>query len=236
MHYREYVRATGINLLFTFCIYLYYPILASYIKGLGLDDFQVGLIFSILPLATIFSSPIIGRLADDLGRLKVIILGLIIEIVAMVLYIFGGHWSILAAARLLDAIAISGVTLVALAKIEDSLSNKERGKYAGCSFSLTYVGAIVAPVVGGLMADKFFIKSPFILAAFMLIVLAFMLAFKSKKLKKKVDTRAFNVFDGLKTFLSLKPLKGMAILGIVMHATNPARLVFLPLYYLQMFF
>ncbi|MBC8500681.1 MAG: MFS transporter [Nanoarchaeota archaeon] len=233
MHYREYFRATGINMLFTFCIFLYYPILSPFVKGLGLDDFQTALVFSILPLAIIFSSPIMGRLADDIGRTRVIILGIMIEISAMALYILGSNWLLIAIARFLDAVAVAGVTLVALAKIEDALSDKERGKYAGWSFSLTHIGAVVAPVVGGILADKLFIRAPFILAAVLLLALAFFLAFRTRKLSKKVDKRAFNLVDELKTFLSIKPLKGMAVLGIVMHATNPAMLVFLPLYIVE---
>ncbi len=54
MHYREYIKATGINLLFTFAIFIYYPVLSPYIKSVGLDNFQLALIFSILPLVTIF--------------------------------------------------------------------------------------------------------------------------------------------------------------------------------------
>lgn len=232
MHFREYWQATGINLLFTFAIFLYYPILAPYVKNLGLDEFQIGLIFSILPLAMIFSAPIMGRLADDVGRVKVIILGLLLEISALVLYLIGTYWWVIAVARLLDAVAIAGVSLVALAKVEDALSDRERGTYAGWSFSLTHVGAVVAPVVGGILADKLFLKSPFILSAFMLLVLTFILVFRTGK-GKKFDRKDLNLFDELKTFLSVRSLKGMAILGMVMHASTPAIQVFLPLYLIE---
>ncbi|MBL7057494.1 MFS transporter, partial [Candidatus Woesearchaeota archaeon] len=233
MHHREYVRATGINLLFTFCIYLYYPILAPYIKSMGLDDFQTALVFSILPLVMIFSSPIMGRLADNVGRIRVIILGLILEIIAMILYIVSVNISLIIIARVLDAVAIAGVILVAIAKIEDSLSEKERGKYAGWSLSLAQIGAIIGPIVGGLMADKLFVRAPFMLTAVILLVMAFMLASKTSKLKKKVERKNFNWLAEIKHFLSIKELRGMAILGVVMHASIPATQVFLPLFIIE---
>ncbi|NQU97869.1 MFS transporter [Candidatus Woesearchaeota archaeon] len=233
MHYREYMRATGINILFTFCIFLYYPVISPYVKSIGLDDFQVGLIFSIMPLMIIFSSPIMGRLSDNIGRTNVIIIGLIMEAVAMTLYLIGSHWWMFAVARVLDAIAISGVSLVAIAKIEDNLSNKNRGKYAGWSFSITHIGAVIAPVVGGVLADKVFIRAPFLLTAVLILILAFRLAFTTKKISKKIERKNFNLLDEIKTFLSSKPLTGTGILGIMMHATNPAMKVFLPLYLIE---
>ncbi|MFC2136452.1 MFS transporter [Bacteroidota bacterium] len=233
MHYRDYIRATGINILFSFCIYVYYPILAPYIKNIGLDDFQTGLVFAIVPLAMIFSSPIMGKLADEIGRNRVIIIGFMIEIVAMALYLVGGTWWIVTIARFLDAIALAGVSLVVLAKIEDALTDKERGKYAGWSFSLTHIGAIVAPVIGGLIADRFFVKAPFIFAAFLLLAMAFYLAFRTRKTTKKVQKSDFNIVSALKNFISIRPLKGIAVLGMVMHATTPAISVFLPLFIIE---
>ncbi len=115
-----------------------------------------------------------GRLSDNVGRSRVIIFGLIIEIISMILYLIGSSWILFAIARVLDAIAFAAVTLIAIAKIEDSLSNKERGKFAGWSLSLAQIGALVGPVVGGLLADMFFIKAPFILSSFILLILAFL--------------------------------------------------------------
>ncbi|MAG38925.1 hypothetical protein CMO90_02445 [Candidatus Woesearchaeota archaeon] len=234
MHHREFVRATGINIFFTFCIFLYHPIIAPYVKSLGLDDFQVGLIFSILPLTIMFFSPIMGRLSDDIGRTRVIMLGLIVEIVAMALYLLDTHWLVILIARFLDALAISSVMFVGIAKVEDSLSNKERGKYAGWSFSLTHIGAIVAPVIGGIIADKIFVRSPFILSAFLLLLLSFIIVSKEKiSFRKRVSRKDFNLFDEINFFFSIRQLKGMAILGIVMHASVPAMNVFLPLYIIE---
>ncbi|MBU0471083.1 MAG: MFS transporter [Nanoarchaeota archaeon] len=233
MHYREYLRATGINILFTFCIYLYYPIISPYIKSMGLDDFQVGLIFSIMPLMMIFSSPIMGRLSDAIGRTNVIIFGLILEISAMAMYIMGSCLWLIVLARILDAVAVSALTLVIISKIEDNLSDKERGKYAGVSFSLAHIGAVIAPVIGGILADKIFVKFPFLLTAVILLVLSFRLAFKTRKVSKKVERKNFDFFGELKTFWSSRLLRGMGFLGFAMHATQPAMSVFLPLYLVE---
>ncbi len=229
MHYKEYIQATGINVLYLFAVYLFMPILAPYVKSLGLDAFQIGLIFSLSPLFTIFSSSIMGKLSDEIGRMWVIIIGMILQITAIIFYLIGNHWIFIAGARLFGAVAFVAVTLVAIAKIEDSLTNKERGKYAGWSFSIGHIGAIVAPIIGGLLVDKLFIKAPFILSAVILLALSFMLVYRTPKLKVKPSKKSFNLYAGIKNFLAERPLKAMAILGMVMHATTPAIQVFMPL-------
>ena len=233
MHFREYIKATGISVFFTFAIFLIEPVLAPYIKSLGFDNFQLGLIFSVMPLAIIFFSPIFGKLADDIGKLRIIIFGLMIQLLAIIIYLSGTSWSLIAFARILDALAITIVTLIALAKVEDHLSDKDRGKYSGISLSIQYIGAIIAPVLGGVLADKLFVKAPFLLTAFLLILLSFILVFRNPKLRKKIHKDDFNFLDSLKNFLSIRPLRGMAILGFVAHASQPAIKVFLPLFIIE---
>ncbi|MFH1770539.1 MAG: MFS transporter [archaeon] len=235
MHYREYVRATGISLLFTFCSFLYYPIISPYIKAMGFDNFQVGLLFSVFPLTVILVSAILGRLADSIGRIKIIVFGLIVEIVATVLYLVNAHWLMIIAARMLNAVAYVAVLLVALAKIQGALSDRDRGKYTGWSLSIAQVGAVVAPVLGGVLADQLFITAPFILTAVLLLMLVFLLIFRTKKLSKKIEQENFNIFKALKTFFSSRHLRGVAVLGFVMHASTPATLVFLPLFIIEKF-
>ena len=87
MHYKEYVRTTGISVFFIFATFLLNPVLAPYVKSLGFDDFQIGLMFSVLPLITIIASPILGRLADNIGKLRVIIFGIILEITAILIHL-----------------------------------------------------------------------------------------------------------------------------------------------------
>lgn len=200
---------------------------------MGFDDFQIGLLFSVFPLTVIFVSAVLGRLADSIGRVKVIIFGLIVEVIAIILYLVNSNWLVIIVARILNAVAYVAVLLIVLAKIQDALSDKDRGKYTGWSLSIAQIGAIVAPVVGGIIADELFITAPFILSAILLLILAFVLAFRTPKLSKKIEKENFNIFKALKTFLSSRHLKGMAVLGVVMHASIPATFVFLPLFIIE---
>ena len=92
MYLNEYIRATGIYTLFVFSISILNPVLAPYVKGLGFDDVQISLIFSVMPLVLIFLSPMLGRISDLTGRRVIILMGISCEIAAILLYLSGAGW------------------------------------------------------------------------------------------------------------------------------------------------
>ena len=225
----DYRKFTEISMIFSFSVYLFNPILSPYIKSLGFTNLQTSLIFSILPISIIIFSPIMGKLSYLVGRRKIIMIGIIIEILAIFLYIFDTSWIFISLARILDAFGATTVSLITFAKIEDSLDNKKRGEYSGWSLSIGYVGKLAGPILGGLLADYFFIKAPFYISSVILLGLIFFLFQKDKKRKYKIDRKMLNPLNEIKNFLSFRKLRGMAILGMAMHAVNPAISVFLPL-------
>ena len=229
MHINEYKKATEINVIFIFSISILTPILAPYIKSLGFDNTQLSLLFAIMPFTLIFVSPIIGRLSDDIGRKNIIIAGILSEILAITLYALSTTATTIILARFISAIAAVGVSMTALAKIEDNINSKTRGKYTGKSLSIEHIGRLVGPLLGGFLADHLFIRAPFITAIIILTGLIFFIPKTKHKTKKHIQTKDFQWFSEIKTFLRYKELRGMAILGITMHATLPALMIFLPL-------
>jgi len=230
MHLKEYIQATEITALFSFCAYLFYPILGPYAKTLGLTEFQIGLMFAIFPLTLILSSSISGSLSDSIGRKKVIMYGIIVELVAIICYLLGTPFLMLIA-RFLEALAFASVIFVGLARIQDSLDEKTRGKYSGIALTLFQIGKIIAPVLGGLIADYWFIKGPFLFSAFGLLIMLWLVALHEKMSFGHHFTRSeFNMFRNVKAFFSYRGLRGLGLLGIVMHASIPLTLVFIPIY------
>ncbi len=230
MHFREYMKFTEVSAVFAFSTYLLSPILSPYIRGLGFSDFQLGLIFSFLPLSIVIFSPIIGKLSDVTDRRFVILTGITLEIVAIILYLFGRSIFLISLARILDAVAVVTVILISLAKVEDVIDSK-RGEYTGWTETMNYIGKLTAPLVGGLVADYFFIQAPFLISLTLLLVL-FLFLFRKERLPK-IAKGGFNPVKEIKEFLSHKKLRGMAILGMVMHATTPAMSIFLPLFIIE---
>ncbi len=226
-----YRKFTEINLIFAFSLALFGAILAPYIKSRGFSEWQISLMFTIFPLVNILFLPIFGKIADMLNRRIVILFGIVLEILALVFYLIDFHWSFIVAGRFFDAIAASLVALIVLAKIEDSILSKSRGKKTGNSLSLAYIGQLIGPVVGAFLADYFFIELPFVVAGVILFILSgYLLVGGFGSIQNiKIKLSDLSWLDEIKLFLAHSRLKGMGIMGMVMHATNPAMKVFLPI-------
>ena len=234
-HLKEYRQATEITSFFMFCIYLIQPVLAPYVKSIGLSDFRVSLMFALFPLTLILVSSNICSLSDFISRKKIIIFGIILQIMSLVLYILGA-WYFIIIARFMDAVAFAAVVFVGMARMQDHLSSKTRGKYSGQALTIMQVGKLIAPLLGGFLADYWFIKAPFIFSMFALIILLWMMALKEPLSMNHHFSRSdFNMMEKLRLFFSDRRFRGMAILGMTMHASLPITFVFIPIYIVENF-
>lgn len=230
MHLSEYKEATSIRTVFKFVTALLIPILGPYIKNMGFSYVEMGFLFSLTPLLPIFYTPIAGRLSDILGRKLILSAGFISEIIAIIFYVIGdGNTYLIGAARIFSAVAAATVAMMTLCIIEDNVNRDSRGKFTGISLSLGYVGKLLGPVAGGFLADYFFVKAPFVVAG---LVLFLLLLFSITRIKNRVSIESSDISwrKPIKEFISHRRLKGMAVLGMVMHAMNPAIKLFLPIY------
>lgn len=234
-HISDYGKATGITASWYFAVFLFANFLGPYFKTLGLDNFQIGLILGSAPLVVFFTSPIIGALSDDVGRKRMIIFGIFLQLIAIALYIYDRHWTFLLIARMIEALSFAGVALVGIAKIEDNLEDSVRGKYAGISLSIMNIGRLIAPVIGGVMADRLFVKAPFLLSFGLLALLLLALLSKKDFKFKKIPKGDFNFWKTLKEFMKHRPLKGMGFLGMSMHTVMPLLHGFLSIYIIEQF-
>ncbi len=228
MKIKDYKKFTEISAVFLFATFLFNPILSPYMKSIGFSEIEMSVLFSFLPLSMIIFSPLMGKLSDLTSRRHVIIIGIVLEIIAITLYIFGKSVFLFGIARVLDAVGYSTVVLISLAKVEDSIGSKKRGEYTGWTETIKFSGKIIAPVIGAILADYYFIEAPFFISIFILIFM-FVFLFKRERLPK-LAKKPLNPLEEIRDFLHYKKLRGMAILGIVVHGAHPGISLFLPLF------
>ena len=113
---------------------------------LGLDAFQVGLILSIFSLCQLFASPITGKLSDRYGRKPLLIFSQTSTLVGFLLLGIATNVWILVAARLVDGLLGSNMT-VTQAYISDVTTPKQRTKIYGYSSAVFGAGLIFGPVL-----------------------------------------------------------------------------------------
>lgn len=229
-HY--FKRYTEISFILSFAMYLILPIIGPYIKSLGYNNTEVGLIFAVMPLTIIIFIPIIGNLSDKIGRKNMLCFAIIAEIIAFGLYYYDTYLACVIIARMLDAIAVAALPLLTLAKIEDHIK-ENRGHLGGIFLSVRFIGKLVAPLAGGLLADYYFTKFPFLVSIVVLGVLLIILAMESKFRIKGITKADFNPFADIKKFISFRDLRVTAFLGICAHAMIPASNLFLPIYIIE---
>jgi predicted MFS family arabinose efflux permease len=180
------------------------PILYLYGRQFGLSNFQTSLLFAIYAISQFFSTPVIGKLSDRIGRKPLLIISLAGTVIANLLAGTASTAAMLFFARFLDGITGGNVS-VAQAIISDITPPEQRAKSFGWFGAVTFgLGFILGPIVS-LLAQHFSLGAGFLsssaIAAVALIATIFglpeTLKTKAKKGKNFFDLGLGNLIRGL---------------------------------------
>ena len=138
------------------------PLLPIYARDFGATGTQLGFLtasFAIARLITTFPG---GWLADRAGRKKPIILGLLAYSVVMALYGFSQDVNQLILLRGFQGLASGVVWPVISTMVVDMVQPKDRGKAMGLYEMAHFLGMVIGPGLGGVLAGVFTISVPFL--------------------------------------------------------------------------
>ena len=102
--------------------------------------------------AAIFVVPF-GRIADEFGRRKVFIAGLLVVVVSSLLCSVSSSIYMLIASRAVEGFGSAMIFGTAVAILTSAYPAKERGKVLGINVALTYVGLSLGPIIGGFITS-----------------------------------------------------------------------------------
>lgn len=137
---------------------------------------QLPWLFSVYLLAQAVSVPIYGRLADVLGRKRLLVVGIVLFLLGSVLC--GAAWSmpVLIAGRVVQGLGAGAVLPISMTITSDIYTLEERAKTQGYLASVWGVASVVGPTLGGVFSELgawrwiFWINIPLALVAgFMLL-------------------------------------------------------------------
>jgi MFS family permease len=191
------------------------PILYLYGKQFGLTDFQTSLLFSIYAVSQFFSTPVIGKISDRVGRKPLLLISLAGTVVANFLAGTTSTAAVLFFARFLDGITGGNVS-VTQAVVSDIVEPQNRAKAFGIYSAITFgLGFILGPALS-FLAQKVSLGAGFLTSSgFALVALVIATFFLPETLKTKAKAPE-NIFDlGLGNLVRGLTLPKIGILLII---------------------
>jgi len=151
------------------------------VRRLGMDDLTAGAMTSVLFITQVASNTILGWLGDRIGHLPVLRLGAVFAVAAAAL-----AWIAPSANWFFAVMAFAGVAntvfwMIGMVVTLDFGTLKDRPTYVGLSNTLIAPAAILAPLLGGWIADHQGYQTTFVVSAgFALISLLVLVRFVRK--------------------------------------------------------
>lgn len=140
------------------------PILPSYLESINQGGMAAGLMIAIFAAAQFVFSPIAGKWADQYGRRKMIIYGLLgLTISMFVFYASDAIW-ILYLSRVIGGVGAAMLIPAIFAYIADITTFDQRAKGTSLVSAAMSLGIVVGPGIGGFLAD-YGLKLPFLVSA-----------------------------------------------------------------------
>jgi MFS transporter, DHA1 family, multidrug resistance protein len=145
------------------------PILPFYIEKFGASGSMLGLLMAEYAILQFAFSPIWGQLSDRYGRRPILLVGVLGNAIAMLLFGLSSQLWMLFAARGLAGILSSATLPTAMAYISDSTTEEKRGSGMGLLGGAMGIGMVLGPGIGGQLADTD-LALPFFLASGLSVV------------------------------------------------------------------
>ncbi len=162
--------------------------LPFYAERVGIGLTMIGLLIAIYDFAEIVAKPVFGGLADKKGMKKALYLGIIIFILASLLYPFVPP-KFLIVVRFLQGLGGAALSAVSLAMV-GTLYKDNKGKAFGIYNTIKGLGYVVSPVIGGAIVMKSNFTGIFYACAgigFIALLLAFTLPADKQKTSAAFD-------------------------------------------------
>lgn len=128
------------------------PVLPEVIVQQGYSEIHVGGLITIYALASFFTAPLWGKLSDNTGRKRLILIGLAGFSLSFFLFsLFLDNLVLLYASRIIGGLFSGALYTAVTGYVADITTDEERNKYMGLLGMSIGLGFIFGPAIGGLL-------------------------------------------------------------------------------------
>ena len=229
---KDFLTVSAIN----FLVYLIFFILMVTIASYAIDEFHAstsiaGLVSSIFVAGILIGRLVTGRIIEDMGSKRVLILGTLFYIITSALYFVAINLPVLIIIRLLHGIAY-GVASTATGTIVAQIIPHSRqgegiGYYSMSAILATALGPFVGIILMQLVAFKmiFIVTSIFATISFVISFFVSGPTYKTPKQNQVKATKSFNISN----FLEFKVIP-ISIIGLIIGFSYSGVLTFMSVY------
>ncbi len=146
-------------------------LLPVYLTELGATPVQVGMVFTLAGLVPLVLQIFGGALSDSFGRLRTVALGSTVASLGYFLFIFAKSWEWIVLAISLEYVSGALVGPTYGAYVAEQSQPETRGRVFGLCNGIFMIVAIVAPPLGGALAEAYGFQA-MLSIAFLLYALA----------------------------------------------------------------
>jgi MFS family permease len=133
------------------------------------DELGLAISYGAYGLGVLLATPVLASLVDRAGRRRPMLLAVLCQAVATVLFATGGNMPALLLARLVQGVASAATWTAGLALVADYFTLK-RTQMMGIAMIGSSGGSVLGPTVGGVLADLAGYQLPFLVAGVVLLV------------------------------------------------------------------
>jgi predicted MFS family arabinose efflux permease len=152
-----HMRAFALIIMLMFGAFAVIPYISSYlVANVGVENSELKWVFIVGGLCTLVSSPIVGRLADRFGKLRVYRVMAPMSAVMMLVITTLPRVGLLASIAAVSGLMISnsGRMVAAMAMITGAVEPRRRGGFMTANSSLQHMATGLGAFVGGLIIVK----------------------------------------------------------------------------------
>jgi DHA1 family tetracycline resistance protein-like MFS transporter len=191
--------------------------LPEYAKEVGVGVAMIGLLISAYDFAEIVAKPIFGSLSDRAGMKRTLLAGIVMFIVASLLYLaVPPQW--LLGIRFLQGVGAAALSAVSLALV-GVYYQENRGRAYGIYNAIKGAGYVLSPLAGGLIIARSHFSYIFLAAAgvgLLALVLSLLLPNVEEKHALEDDDDDFSLQSFISVFRDPKLVRWYAIIVVNM--------------------